>query len=388
MNQAILKKIQIARTQLLLDSPFFGVCALQLKLTETPENEWPYCPTAWTDGTHMGYNPDFIEKLAPQQLIGLIAHEVMHCACGHPWRRDSRDPILWNVAADFAINDLITKAGLELPKGCLLDKQYEGKWAEWIYDRLPQSMKDQFAKMRGQGQSGFGDVRDAPGGGKDGDQQQQTEEGWKQLAQQAAQSAKAQGKLPDNLKRMLGELLEPKVDWKSVLRRFVQQVISADYSWRLPNRRYISQGLYLPRLYSEACGRICVAVDTSGSIDGIVLNKFAAELRSIAQDVQPSSIDIIYCDAAVSSVESFERGEMLELHPQGGGGTDFRPAFEKIAEMGEPPVCAIYLTDLYGTFPDAAPDYPVIWATISNLKEVPFGELVEINDYMSTTRHR
>lgn len=380
MNQAVLKKIQIARTQLLLDSPFFGVCALQLKLTETPANEWPYCPTAWTDGTHMGYNPDFIEKLTPNQLIGLIAHEVMHCACGHPWRRDSREPILWNFAADYAINDLLLKAGIELPQGCLHDKQYEGKWAEWIYDRLPQELKDKIAQMKAAGQgSGFGDVRDAPGSGKDGDEQAQTEEGWKQLAQQAAQAAKAQGKLPDNLKRMLGELLEPKVDWKSVLRRFIQQVVSSDYSWHMPNKRYINQGLYLPRLHSEACGRIVIAVDTSGSIDGIVLNKFAAEMRAIAQDVQPSSIDVMYCDAAVHRTDVFERGEMLELHPCGGGGTDFRPVFTELKKQ-EPPVCMIYLTDLYGTFPESAPEYPVIWATISNLKEVPFGELVEIND--------
>lgn len=385
MNDNVLKKIQVARTQLLLDSPFFGVCALQLKLVETPPDQPPFCPTAWTDGTHLGYNPEFIEKLTPKQLIGLIAHEVMHCACGHPWRRDSRDPIGWNVAADFAINDLITKAGMELPKGCLIDNQFEGKWAEWIYDRLPPPMKAacQCGKSDPNG-GGWGEVKDAPGGKGEGEEEAdghaQTEQGWKQLAQQAAQAAKVQGKLPDNLKRMLGELLDPKVDWRSVLRRFVQQVVSADYSYRMPNRRYIAHGLYLPTLYSEACGRICVMVDTSGSIDGIVLNKFAAELRAIAQDVQPSSIDVIYCDAAVSSVETFARGELLELHPQGGGGTDFRPAFREIEKMGEPPVCAIYLTDLYGTFPDSAPEYPVIWATISALKKVPFGELVEIND--------
>jgi predicted metal-dependent peptidase len=62
---------------------------------------------------------------------------------------------------------------------------------------------------------------------------------------------------------------------------------------------------------------------------------------------------------------------------KGGGGTDFRPVFDRIAEEPEPPNALVYLTDLYGSFPDQAPAYPVIWAA-NNDQTGPFGETVHL----------
>lgn len=361
-----LKRVQIARTSLLLDQPFFGVLALQLVQVEDPT-----CDTAWTDGRSIGWSPAFVDTLSPDELIGVLAHEVMHCACGHAWRRDSRDAKRWNIAADYAINDLLTSAGLKLPSSALLDPQYSGKHAEWIYDRLPPSSPNG-GNGQGNDPGGSGEVRDAPADGT-----APTESDWQQATEQAKNAAKAQGKLPASLQRQLGDATKPVVDWRSLLRRYVQEVCKVDYSWTRPNVRYIPSGLYLPALHSIACGRIAVAIDTSGSIDRVLLQQFAAEVQAIASEMQPSSVDVLYCDAKVHRVDTFDRGELIEMNAVGGGGTNFAPVFEHLES--EPPVVLVYLTDLYGTFPTAAPEYPVIWAS-NGADAAPFGDVVPVNN--------
>lgn len=373
MNEKARKKIVAARTSLILDNPFFGALALRLRLVEDPTR-----PTAWTDGRSMGYNPDFVLGLTHAECVGLVAHEVMHCACGHPWRRGGRDPKRFNRAADYAINPIIRDAHMQLPEGALLDDTFAGKSAEWIYDRLPQDPGGQDGQGDGGDPAGWGEVIDAGSGGGDGDEAAPTEADWRQAVQQAAQAAKMQGKMPGSLERFVGIAAQPKADWRSVLRRFVQDAARSDYSWSRPNTRYLPGGLYLPALHSHEVGVIAVAVDTSGSIDEVTLSQFAGEIQAIMDEARPTRVTVIYCDAQINKIESFERDEVIQLHAVGGGGTDFRPVFDHLEQQDETPVCLIYLTDLYGMFPDRAPEYPVLWATITDGMAVPFGEQVLI----------
>jgi predicted metal-dependent peptidase len=390
-----LKRVQRARTTMLIDMPFFGVLVLQLHVKEDPS-----CQTAWTDGQSMGFNPTFVASLSSDQLIALIAHEVMHCACGHPWRESGRQHQRWNAAADYAINPILVDAGLKLPDGGLIDAAYHGKSAEWIYDRLPNKPDD--GSNAGNDPTGQGEVRNAPASaagdqpagandkpqpgnsagaaaGDSDDQAPMTESDWQQLTKQAIQAAKSQGKLPGKMLRDLEEATKPLVDWRSLLRRYMQDITTADYSWTRPNRRYLTSGLYLPSLCSPACGKIAIAVDTSGSIDAVTLAQFAGEMQAIIDEMQPSSVDVLYCDAEVNRVDTFERGEHIEMHPCGGGGTSFVPVFDHYAAAdAEPPVVLVYFTDMYGSFPAAA-DFPTIWASTSSTDTAPFGDVVPIN---------
>jgi predicted metal-dependent peptidase len=165
-----------------------------------------------------------------------------------------------------------------------------------------------------------------------------------------------------------------------VLRHFVEQAAKNDYSWLSPSRRYLSQGLVLPGLYSKELGRIVVAVDTSGSIDTAALDQFAAEISNIFEQFH-TEIFVIYCDTRVQGFQSFQRYDLpLKLNAVGGGGTDFRPVFEWV-NRGPVPCCLIYLTDLeYNRFPVHAPDYPVLWVQTGEWgRPVPFGEVVKLN---------
>lgn len=357
-----------ARTSLVLDNPFFGALSLRLRLLEDPSH-----PTAWVDGETLGFNPAWVEKLAHAELVGLVAHEVMHCALGHPWRRDAREHERFNEACDYAINGTLKRAGFTLPAGGLLDALWDGKSAEFIYDRLP-------AKPPGQGRSKpnpQGEVCDAPKHGHDGDGApgESNEVEWQIATQQAAQAALARGDLPAELKRLVKEVAAPRVNWRSVLRRFVQQCTNSDYRWTRPSSRYLARGLYMPSLRSEELPPIVVAVDTSGSIDEVMLAKFGGEIQAIAEETRPVRVVVMYCDTKVHRTDTFERDDPIELEACGGGGTAFEPVFQAVAELDEQPACIVYLTDLCGSFPEEAPETPTLWATVCD-GAAPFGEVV------------
>ncbi len=359
------EKLVQARIMLLFDQPFFGTLALRLRLHADNDQ-----PTGYTDGKVIGYNEKFVEALTDRETQGLVGHEVLHLAYRHLWRRDERDMERWNIACDYAINLILTDAGFSLPKGALLDQQYRGLSAEAIYAQLLKDQKPQAG--------GWGNFKDPATG--EGETAASTQADWEVATVQAAKVAKKQGKLPASMSTLIEELLKPVVHWQDVLRRFGQDISKADYTWRIPNQRYMAQGLFMPSLRSQSMPPICVGIDTSGSIDDKVLAKFAAEIQSIVDEVSPEKTVAIYCDAKVQKVEEFEPGDQIKLTAIGRGGTSFEPVFSHVEQEDLQPACLIYLTDLYGSFPAQAPDYPVLWATIGNPRfNAPFGEEVTID---------
>lgn len=392
------ERITIARTNLVIDHPFFGVLALRLTVLEDPT-----CETAWTDGDTLGFNPDFIQSLKMDEVMGVVAHDVLHCAMSHQWRRDSRDPERWNHAADYAINPIVIgtpKSGdsglaLKLPAGCLYDKQYEGKSAEWIYAHLKTSNKGgkggskPGAPAKGKG-TGSGKGKPQPGSGCghgcDGVRDAKpagatTEAEWRVATNQAATAARSAGKLPGSLRQFVEQMNEAKVDWRDVLRRFVQEAaLRSDYSWKRPNPRYQHSGAYLPAAVGEQTPPMVVAFDTSGSISDAELSAFVGELQSIVDEVQPEVVYSIQCDAQVHGepVEYFAGDTMGKVKIHGRGGTRFEPVFEEVEKRGLSPAVLVYLTDLEGSFP-TEPSYPTIWVSV-NKGQAPFGQTIYLND--------
>lgn len=382
-------KIAKGRAGLILDQPFFGSLALRLTPVEDPT-----VATAWTDGKSLGFSPDFIDSLPLDQVKGLLCHEIMHCANQHTTRRGDRDKKRWNVACDLAINPIIEACGLSLPPGGLNDPSYRDLSAEEIYGRLPSESEgggkgDSDAGGDSEDQNtdpgGCGEVRDNPGGEDDNSpaseaEKRQAEQEWKIAVAQAATQAKQAGELPAGLGRMIEDIVDPKLDWREVLRRFVDTSARNDYQWFPPNRRHVHNGFYFPSARSEELGSITVAVDTSGSVNVETLNQFAAELTDIVGKFRAST-KVIYCDTHVdeAAVQDFGPDELpLELKPVGFGGTDFRPPFDYIEREGVQPVCMIYFTDGYcDRFPEE-PAYPVLWAIYGRNERFtpPFGEVV------------
>ena len=420
-----------ARGDLLLDQPFFGVLALRLKLVEDPT-----CRTAWVDGVSLGYNPAFIAGLTSLSRQGLVAHEVMHVAAGHPWRRDDRELTRWQKACDHAINPTVRAAHMDLPEGAIEDPQFAGLSAEAIYTALPTEPEGQSKPEPqpdeeqgedddametpdgGAGDGGVDDDESGPGAGDDQDDEgegsgeggtmadkdpgacgevrdcpctaeqtpEQTHAEWQTATIQAASMATARGTAPAGTDRIVEEIRKPACDdLLAALREFVARSAAEDYSWTRPNRRYLANGLYLPSLHSEGLPQVAAAVDTSGSIDEELLAEFVGALQVVLDDARPESLRVIACDAEIHAEREYLPGE--ELDPSinafpGGGGTNFVPVFDRLAE-DEPPACAIYLTDLYGCFPETAPDYPVLWVVSDRYgrrTEAPFGTTIWVNE--------
>ena len=105
---------------------------------------------------------------------------------------------------------------------------------------------------------------------------------------------------------------------------------------------------------------------------------FASELSAINAEARPRVLTVLYCDAKIHRIDTFEAGEPVTLSPAGGGGgTDFRPVFRALADLDEMPACLIYLTDGEGRFPVDVPEIPTLWAMTSDV-QAPFGETVQV----------
>lgn len=378
-------KMQRARIALVLDQPFFATLLLGLKVKVDSTGQ--VTQTMATDGESLWWHPPFVAGMTERQIATVLAHEALHCALLHPLRRGDRDQRQWNIACDHAVNlvleacnEAARQAGKPEPfpwPDCdvLRDPAYKGQSAEQIYTApAPPDPNDGDEPGDGAGQ-GIGGVLDAPGDEAD---QQAHEANWKVALTQAAQAAKQQGTLPAGMARLVDETLNPPARWQDILRAFVRAAAKDDYSWTRPNTRYLHTGFILPSLYSQRLGRIALAIDTSGSIQGALLERFLSECEAIAAECRPESITLLDCDAAVNSVRECDPCEPLPRDFAGGGGTDFCPVFQEL-DKAEPPVCLIYLTDLQGMFPDAAPSYPVIWAAYGTEDVAPFGQTIRLD---------
>jgi predicted metal-dependent peptidase len=376
------RAISAARSTLVLDrtskGAFFATLAMSLKT----QPDWTI-DTACTDGKTLKYNPEFICGLPAKQQIGLLCHEVLHCANKHQARMGVREPRRWNIACDLAVNHILATTGYELPPGRLLPGQGEfkslpaGLSAEDYYGRLPdqpQSPDGDGDQAGGNDPGGCGGVEPA-GNGSQADAQESAAE-WDVKVMQAGEAAKRRGDVPGELARMIGEIASPKVDWRAVLREFVTIHARNDYAWNPPNRRFLWLGIYLPGMRSEELGEIVVAVDTSGSIGAKELRVFGSEMQGIL-DSYDCELTILYHDSKVAGVQKWKSTDgPLVLEPRGGGGTNHCPVFEHIEDHGLNPTCLVCLTDMESCFPSKGPSYPVLWVSTQDSKKAPFGSLV------------
>ena len=392
-NPTARKNIEMARKELILGQPFFGVLALKLDVRERESH-----PTMRTDGRWLEYNPDWAEAAPNAELQAVIAHEVLHLGLGHHARGRGKDHQTWNEACDYAINGILAKENFQIPKGHLVNPSYDDMTEEQIYTQLmlvkPPSGGGGNGQGGGSGQPGGGQ----PGDGNDPDQDfggtgeicqaSQTEAGaaeaqqeWQQNAVEATRAAASAGRMPASLNRRFEQNRNRRAAFAELLRRFMNDRAKTETTWSNPNRRFIAGGLYMPGVRNIGMGRVVIGVDTSGSIGQEMLNRMGSVISEILEEVEPLETVVVYCDAAVQAIEKYAPGEPLRLKAKGGGGTAFEPVFKCVADEDLNPVAMIYLTDLCGPFPPSEPEFPVFWGAIGAGGQVaPWGETVPVED--------
>jgi predicted metal-dependent peptidase len=348
----------------------------------------PDIPTAATNGIDKKYNPNFAASLTDEELRFVILHEATHVAYLHldVWQDLwQQNPKLTNIAADHFVNLSLVDgdAGegfIKMPSvGVQPEPEYRGLSVKQIYNRLLEDGED--------GQGGGG------GGGID-------EHEWEEAQ---GRDAAEQGKLADEVGRLLrqgeitrrsrskdgsgnadgvfGDLLNPKVDWRAVLRQFIQDLCAGkdESTWRKPNRRYLANDVYMPSLQGVTMGPLVIGFDTSGSCFGSdYMTRFVSELTTIIEQVQPSKVTVVYWDTQVVGHQDFENGQfaVANLKPKGGGGTRGDVLFNWIREHRLKPQAIVQFTDgEVGSW--GSSDIPTLWC-IAGTAKAPWGTTINI----------
>jgi len=349
-------------------------------------------PTACTNGRDIFYGREFISKLTDQELKGLILHENLHKAFRHTttWKHLYKEnPTYANVACDYVINLMIHDSdpqGTEvaLPSGGCFDEKYRGLDSGAVYRLLEKKYGKNGGGNKGQGEISEGfDEHDWESADEMSEEEKQGLA--RDIDQALRQGAILAGKLSGNVPREVAEAMESRVDWREVLRDFVNSICADkdNSTWRRPNRRWVSQDVYMPSLIGEAVGRICIAIDTSGSIGQEEIGQFLGELMSICNHVQPEGVDLLYWDTEVCQHEKYDRDEyealMSSTKPAGGGGTDPTSIPKYLEKHKMNPECVIVLTDGYvGSWGNWR--HPVFWGITSKGITADCGVSVYVGD--------
>ena len=358
-------KIDKAKAQIVLDHPFWASILLKRKLVE--DSSIPTLAVS-ARGT-IYYNPAFVEGLTVPQLVWGLCHEVGHVIGQHALRIGARQHKKWNYAGDAWINDMLndSKIGDPIPNTVNMPGSKD-KTTESIYDALP----DDPNGGDGQHDNGLGD---------DIKYEELTEDEVKQLSAQAkvevaqaAQAAKANGRLSGKLAEFVAEFINVKTPWYDILERMMTDQVKQDQSWRRPNRRFQD---YMPSMDKiPTMGELAIQVDVSGSISQQELAYYNGHLSRIIEQCRPTKVHVLYTDTNVMRYEEFEQDQEVKLEFFSGGGTDMEEGFKFIDEQGINPNVFVCLTDGYTGFnEDNAPNYPVVWCISSDV-QAPYGETV------------
>jgi predicted metal-dependent peptidase len=365
------ERLVSARIGLLLRHSFFGNLATRMKLVNA--DEW--CSTAATDGRTFYYNSRFIMMLKPKEVEFLVGHEVLHVVYDHMGRRNDRDPQIWNIADDYAVNaDLKRhKVGQFITTvPCLYESKYDGKPAEEIYDDLMKNVQkisiddlvDQMIDdhMDGDGEDGDGEDGDKQGKGRPKMSQEERDRARQEMKQaiiQAAQSAEA-GTLPKGVERLIKDATDPVMPWRELIQTNLTSAIRNDYSWMRPSRRSWHMDAIMPGMTPGEEIDVVVSLDMSGSISDKQATAFLGEIAGMMNSFDGYKVHVFCFDTSTYNPQDFDSENMdsiEEYEPQGGGGTDFDCIFDYLKENAIEPKRLIVFTDGYPCGSWGDPDY-------------------------------
>jgi predicted metal-dependent peptidase len=358
-----------AKVSIVTTHPFFAAILMKRKLIEDRT-----IPTAAVDQRgQIYYNPDWFDKLSVDEIVFVLAHEICHVIGQHASRRGTRHAKKWNTAGDAWINDMLTAAGVGTPIDGGVDMPgSKDRTVDAIYNELPEPPD-------GPGPGGVGDDLIERGQPMSDEEATRVDAEIRVEVAQAAQAAKAQGKMPGALAKIVADLIDPGTPWHDILERYMTSFTRGDYTWARPNRRF-SEIAYLPSTGKVAeMGEIVIQVDVSGSISKTELDHYNGHMQRIVSQCNPERVHVLYVDTDVCKHEVFEQGEEVALTFYCGGGTDMEAGFTYLDKEGINPEVFVCLTDGYTDFTVAnAPDYPVIWCISSDIK-APYGENISFS---------
>lgn len=375
------EKIMNARLALVTDFPFFGSIFFRLNIVEDYDQ-----PTAWVDGKTLAYNPDFLDTLTHEEIIGVFVHEILHIVYKHHLREELNPAFKekhgkFNRAADYALNPTIENTnGMAVGDGWLLDME---KWSdsltEDIFNQLPDNPNEDKCKGGSRPGSGektggqmpgmVGEVRPYKGGKASKAEKAIKAQEVDQWVRAAGMKAQGVGKFTAGVERVITKAVTPTVYWADELQHLLEEITRDDYTWARPNTRFIQGGVYLPSLHSTAMPDLLFYVDVSGSLSDSQLEQIMAEIREIVSGFNVRVI-VVYWNTEYKGHEEFYPEDVMnpnfKLNATGSGGTSFKGCWDWIDTQDEiDPRGIVFFTDCETrAWPVEEPDCPVIWAQV------------------------
>jgi len=368
MRVEVLDRIIVARVGLLLRHPFFGNMATRLRIMSA--DDW--CPTAAVDGRNLYFNTQFFNAMSNKEIEFVIAHEILHCVFDHLERREDRDPQIYNIAADYIVNNTLVRDRIgEMPKlvDCFQDFKYENWTSEAVYDDIFGKYDEEQLKQLGELLDEHLDWGDNEGEGDSGSEGEDSngnkiskkrpkysKEDLRKIRDEikenmisAAQTAGA-GNVPAGVERMIKELTEPKMNWREILRQQIQSTIRHDFTFSRPSRKGWHTGAILPGQNFAQQIDICVSLDMSGSIGDEQAKVFLSEVKGIMDEFKDYNVKIWCFDTKVYNEQDYSADsgdDLSDYEIMGGGGTDFMCNWEYMKDNDIIPKKFIMFTDGY-----------------------------------------
>ena len=394
-------------------------------LSKTAKIETKKVPTAGIGFNKYGkltlyYNSDYLMNQTFESAQAVLVHEVLHVFWRHVMSRlamNKDDMQLKNIAYDMAINQYVPN----LPEGCFYPETFDlprDEIAEFYYDELKKIREEQKQKQQGQGQGQEGEDQEGDGQGQpqfgdgkgqlvdshdmwdkvvdkdeNGDDQVKSVKDYdidpdfeaQNVVEKSIKECKDDyGKIPANVLKEIEKIKHPeqRADWKAQMRVFVNSVLSTAkrLSQKRVNRRLLGHVDYImPGKKKSRRPQLMVYLDSSGSCwDDQTQADFKNELLQINKF---ATIYFAYVDTKVHTIHKVKTMADMEQEVEGGGGTCFIEAFEIAKKKNVDGV--IYMTDTYGSFPEAKDigklAQKTIWMTIDQEQvDIPFGKHLNI----------
>ena len=331
--------------------------------------------TAAVDGRNLYFNTQFFNKMSNKEIEFVIAHEILHCVFDHLGRREDRNPKIYNIAADYIVNNLLVRDRIGTKPtfiDCYQDFKYDNWSSEAVYDDLYEKAKEdgeEFLKQLGEmldehidwegdsedsqdseeGEGAGGDSKESKSQPKySKDEIKQIKDEIKENMISAVQTSGA-GNVPGEVARMITELTEPKMNWREILRQQIQSTVKSDYTFMRPSRKGQMSGAVLPGMNFQDTIDLCISLDMSGSIGNAQAQDFLGEVQGIMDEYQDYNIKLWCFDTKVYNEQDYTAhgDDLLDYEIMGGGGTEFMCNWEYMKEHDIQPKKFIMFTDGY-----------------------------------------
>lgn len=337
------------------------------------------------------WNPNYLKTITDSEAVAILKHESLHIFLRHLIRlRNKKDQYRANMAADIAINQYLK----DLPKGALYPSTYklpEGLSADEYYDLLEQHCNKNKQNKEIDDHKAWNKVVNEEGKiiGDADDLGVDTKEVLLRVAKDVAKTIKAKGNTPKWAVKEIESLInyKPVHNWKHEFRVLVNSIISPvkARSQKRNDRRLacVCKDFIFPGLRKDRMPKVLVVRDTSGSVfDTEIQKEFLSEIAGISKK---SGVVVCDCDTEIKSIYTIKTSKdfkKITKSVNGGGGTSFVKPFELALKLNVDAV--IYMTDLFGTFPEVKDIGKFVkhtlWVTFEKTanNKIPFGKLINI----------